>query len=458
MSEHRDPALTFEIHPGIGVARVGTSAGFFVGPEPDGATQDRYRDDDGALLRQAGRFRVFRCERDERNRLLDARELAPGEATISWTVHLVNRKAAAATSPARGSAPVERRNPNEADRARLVIDPGPRTLTGPDQVARFDTGRFRDSVVPLGEMRSGSDGRLLVLGGFGRSGFVGADGAAPRLDDFADNSDWFDDVSDGPVRAVLSFPDGVRHEAQPAWVIVAPPDFAPGIRNFRTLYDVAHDVAVRRGWADVPEKPSFTRDVFPILSRPLAYRWVSSLAGKGHAPGRPGDFSSRWAELADPRRNRSEREFVFAQLRDPHELAPSDVGMPRLNDDTFSRSVLPPSETQYAILQRWAAGDFVGDRGVAQEAVELLPDGLDRAALEACSGGAFFPGIEAGQIMGPGRELLRYLPPRPGDPRAGDGHRGQRGPVAGGLLRLPPRDGRAGVVAGATSGPGVPRS
>jgi len=251
MSEHGahgEAVVTFEIHPGIGVARVGTSTDFFVGPEPDGVPPARYRDDNGDLLRQAAQFRVFRCERDERNRLLNAREVAPGEATITWTVHLVNRKAAGEESPpSRGPTAAKPRNPDEADRTQLVIDPGPRTLTGPDQVARFDTGRFKGAVVPLGEIRSGADGRLLVLGGFGRSGFVRADGGPSPINHFANNSDWFDDVSDGPVRAVVTFSAGTRHEVEPAWVIVAPPDFAPEILNFRTLYDVARDVAVRRG-------------------------------------------------------------------------------------------------------------------------------------------------------------------------------------------------------------------
>jgi hypothetical protein len=402
MSEPNEPAVTFEIHPGIGVARVGTSNDFFVGPEPDGAPPDRYRDDNGDLLRQAVRFRVFRCVRDERNRLIDAQEVAPGQATINWTVHLANRKAAGEVfPPAPPDAPGGRRlrNPNEPDRARLIIDPGPRTISGPEQVARFDTGQFKGTVVPLGEIRCGSDGRLLVLGGFGRSGFVRDDGKPSPINDFANNSDWFDDVSDGPLQATVRLPDGVRHEAQPAWVVVAPPDFAPGITNFRTLYDMAHDVAVRRGWAEVSDKPSFTRDVFPILSRPMAYWWVSRLAGKGHGPGRSGDFSTMWSELADPDRDRSDREFVFARLRDPRGLPRSPFGMPRLHDDTFSGNVLPPTTTQFAVLQRWAAGDFVGDWGAAQEVVELLPDALDRAALQACSGGAFFPGIEAGRIM-----------------------------------------------------------
>src|SRR3954451_22084492 len=52
-----------EIHPGIGVARLGDSIGeFFVGPEvtePAARPPGFYRDSSGALKRQAARFPVF---------------------------------------------------------------------------------------------------------------------------------------------------------------------------------------------------------------------------------------------------------------------------------------------------------------------------------------------------------------------------------------------------------------
>lgn len=72
--------------------------------------------------------------------------------------------------------------------------------------------------------------------------------------------------------------------------------------------------------------------------------------------------------------------------------------MPRLNDETI-KNVLPPSVTQYEVLSRWAAGSFVGDWSQETDSDELLPDALDRIALQAGSGGAFFPGIEAGAIL-----------------------------------------------------------
>ena len=48
-------------------------------------------------------------------------------------------------------------------------------------------------------------------------------------------------------------PHVVEH---PAWVVVAPPDFAPAIDGIVTLYDLLREVAVKRGWIQPLAKPS----------------------------------------------------------------------------------------------------------------------------------------------------------------------------------------------------------
>jgi hypothetical protein len=396
--------ISYEVHPGIGIARVGSSDEFFVGPEPDGTPPSKYRDHAGNLLRQAARFRVFKCERDENRRLLSATEVIPAAGTIAWTVHLANRKAVAETFFPTGlkipTGERPRRNPKEPDRQRLIIDPGPRSLMPPKQLERFDSGRFKDRIVPLGEIRREENGRLLVLGGFGQSSFKREDGRPSPLNSFVDNSDWFDDISDGPVGAIVTAPDGQIHQVTSSWVIIAPPDFAPGITNIVTLYDIALEVAVRRGWLVPPSHPSFVSDVLPILARPLAYAWVSQLASLGHGSRRPGDFSSVWSTLADPQGDPFERSAIVRRLRHPHTLPSSTpLSMPRLNDSTHSTNVLALTPTQFAILQAWAAGNFVGNLDTPSQTSELLPDALDRMSLQACSGGPFYPGIEAGGIL-----------------------------------------------------------
>jgi hypothetical protein len=391
-----------EIHPAIGIARVGNSTSetdFFLGPEPGVTPPAKYRDSTGSYKRQAARFRVFECERDNKGILLKATELTPAQGQITWTAHLVNRKGAAPNFFGKGN-----RNNSTGDDAKdkdLIIDPGARTLTGPDQgPAMFDTGKFMNVVVPLGSIRTDKAARLIVLGGFGKSGSVPPH--KHSIKNFADSDGWHDDASDGPIRAKITLAaTGKVVEAKPAWVIVTPPDFAPGISNLITLYDAIYEVAVERGFRTVPKKPSFIRHIQPVLGRAVGYRWVNAFNRMGHGPGRSGDFAAEWSELADPATAKDVAPGIVGLLRDPNKAAPKSPdssAMPRLKDETDSKQVLPLTKTQYAVLKQWEAGNYVNDLGQSPPA-ELLPDALDRMALEACAGGPFYPGIEAGAIM-----------------------------------------------------------
>ena len=137
---------TAKIYPSIGIARVGNSpTGFFIGPEHVGETsapEGGFKDAQGRMKRQAARFRVFGYDKDGRL----VQEITKKDATITWTVHLANKKAAWKSFDGLDrSTPL--RNAAVKDRARLVIDPGPRTI-GPGQSAKFDTGMFMGQRVP----------------------------------------------------------------------------------------------------------------------------------------------------------------------------------------------------------------------------------------------------------------------------------------------------------------------
>ncbi|HWC09879.1 MAG TPA: LodA/GoxA family CTQ-dependent oxidase, partial [Acidimicrobiales bacterium] len=150
-----------------------------------------------------------------------------------------------------------------------------------------------------------------------------------------------------------------------------------------------------------PSPPSFTRHIYPVLSRAGGYAWVSRFGHDGHGPRRPGDFAAQWSELADPEGRRLNRKRIVDRLRDPNQPPPVSMperSMPRLHDETNSSRVLPPTRAQYAMLLDWVAGNFVND-WQADLPEEPVPEALTRYALESCSGGAFFPGIEAGRIM-----------------------------------------------------------
>ena len=206
-----------------------------------------------------------------------------------------------------------------------------------------------------------------------------------------------------------------------AWVIAGPPDFAPGIMNLVTLYDLLFDYGVKRGLlkgpADDPSDVSFVRHVKPILDRTLGYRWVNRAAafgydnrGTGHGPGGAGDFSRHWPALADPSpASEALRASLASRLRNPDRRAPLPAMnplelVPRLSDHEWFGSgpgnVLPLTLTQYQIMQAWGRGEFVNDLGKPVATTELLPDAITRVALEACVGAPLYPGIEVnGTIM-----------------------------------------------------------
>ena len=402
---------TIKIHPAIGIARVGNSPGeFFIGPEfPGGGTPPPggYKDRNYRVKRQAARFRLFGYDRHGKL----VKELDATDATIDWSVHLANAKAAwhQFAGLAKNTPP---RNAAVANRARLIIDPGPRSVSGLMQSARFDTGSFMGKKVPLGELRTDELGRLLVLGGFGHSD---SPVNAP-ITTFANNDGWHDDVSDGPVTATVRLhgSDKVMHAAG-AWVIVGPPKFAPAIDNITTLYDVLLQVAVDKLGYVLPAKPSFTHDVYPILERAMRMKWVSKLSGSAH---------QTLVAVIPPPGSAKARAAIFQHLRNPSDGSGGDMPMVwsdhygmqadardavRLHTEMGEAENQPVTRIQYRVMEQWQDGDFVSDwSGTPAPEAAISPAGLDRAALEPCVGGAFYPGIEAGWLM---RDVYHFQEP-----------------------------------------------
>lgn len=368
----------YKIHPAIGVARVGNhQSAFFLGPEipgspgveigPGGAetTVTAYKKD-GRIKRQAARFRVFEYEQDISGNLELVGEVGP-EAHVEWSVDLVNRKAALDHV----AGPAARRNRTVANRGSLVIRSArPVAVAGADHGPETLAGTFLGKEVYLGEIRTDQAGRLIVLGGRGASGSVPP--GAP-LDNFANNDRWHDDVSDGPVSASVTLP-GQKPVAvhEQAWVVVAPPDFAPAIDATVSLYDIAFQCGVTKGALRPEPRPSFVRHIKPMIERTVALRWVDDWDLWADL------VPLKWDELADPApANQRIRAQVAARVKDP------DLSMFEL--PAFLR----------IYLDQWVAGDFVSDLG-APAAAEAVPGLLDRAALERCTGNNFFPGIEGG--------------------------------------------------------------
>ncbi|MET9913843.1 LodA/GoxA family CTQ-dependent oxidase [Streptomyces sp. NPDC006476] len=408
-----------KIHPAIGVARVGNSKETpFIGPEsPDQKPGDlgSYKDGSGAIRRQAARFRVYGYNAAGEV----VRELKPGDAGVSeiqWTVHLANKKAAwyqfhvpLDIPEGKTLAPEQygRRNADVvgADRKKLVIDPGSRTVRGSmTETQKFDSGKIMDKAVYLGEISTQSDGRLLVLGGRGNS----ASYKNSPITGVANNDTWYDDVSDGPVTAKVRI-DGTELTATPAWVVVGPPHYAPGVKSVRTLYDLLFDVFVKAGSLTRPPQISFADHVEPILRRLCDLQWVNHGFATQFGWNGPNFFLSpaMRKRLADPsQRNRELRRQTYVALRDYDRDGTSPVPWPWLYGDAMAskpksvRQHSKLSSTQDWMLSRWADGAFQTGPlrqprpNVDSAPVAEQPGLLDRAALESCAADAFHPGCE----------------------------------------------------------------
>jgi hypothetical protein len=463
-----------KIHPATGVARVGDApADFFIGPERPlagntgadagvGSAVPSFRAG-GKIKRQAARFRIFHYPAvgvpEEVN--LDH----PAVAEIEWTVHLANRKAAffqfegqrGAAGPYAAGAP-DRRNKSIAAatrEAKLVIDPGPRSIKGVKAgPVKFDTGSGnfpKDAagapvIDYLGELQTDDKGRLLVLGGRGKSassnalpasalqmtelragGFAGPNVGATRppapLLDYANNDTWFDDVSDGPVTAKVKLKSGKTIVVQsPGWVLVGPPDFAPDIRNVISLYDTMLDVAIRElPLPPVPFQTAFDRleldelkkslagtpgfqpewfvDIEPTILAGFQARFVHQAVQSSHV-------TLTLAQLKSPAAaDKPIRESVFNFLRPPagNTTYSGPGSMPKLFGDNYFTALDPKrvaavTRVQHHVLSLWKDGNFLV-AGVGGPSPLFTPAGLDRAPLESCVGGAFFPGIECSWLV-----------------------------------------------------------
>lgn len=464
----------FRIHPAIGVARMGNSPDHFVAPEIPGVPANwdnakngfsSFRDQQGRILRQAVRFRIFEYQEAAEGTLSNPKEVALGTDIIDveWRVHVANRKASFFVFDglngsedryvARQDRPAtdivkqdpERTNlrnasvPDAERTGRLDIDPGEQGVSAktPGAVEL----RNPNAAIPiesLGAIFVEDQRRLIVVPGRGQS--ASTETPPRRIDEYASNDTWFDDAGDGSVKARVHFVDGTFIDADPAWVLVGPPDFAPGIGSVVSLYETVWDVSVRElghpasissasqemalqqtAWRASGGKSlsgyqvSFTRDVYPILKRAVGVRsvHVSGVANQNYHRVQLVDWNAL-ARIEGPSaiEDSERRVSIFELLRDPDDATVNWTKMPRgFGDDYTSldeghptaQSFLSLTRIQYALLREWSQNRFANDWSGAEPPIpaprEPTPDDLDRAGLEGCAGGPFFPGIEVGWLI-----------------------------------------------------------
>lgn len=457
--------VEYKIHPAIGVARLGNSRTAFylepdgIGKRPievnpdntpamDGGVFKRVNvfKENGEIKRQAAWFRLFKHENGDpkgEEVTLDAADIR----NITWTVHIANKKAVwynfselegnpllgpDNSYEARGVGLRNSDKTGEAERKKLIIDPGPRTVVGGNQKAEFSRGtappgypahfpdphvKYGDAINTLGEVRTDPHGRLLVLGGYGHSG------GEVDISSFAGADTWHDDIADGLVKCSIEFTDGSRRDLT-AWVIVGSPKYAPELVNTSTLADVMLDVAIREfnlkpeicenGVFNDNYRVNYDRDIAPIINAPAHYRWVANVPSMMSFS--PPDFNPR----DNGEENRDKRQAYYSLFRNPGNdgyygngdtlklFAENGIanvvngtGLPLMPLNSGNNSVtneilqkfLTLTETQFFFLKQWADGKFDTTSLDGAEASYGL-NGLDMGSVGNCVGLPNCPGIE----------------------------------------------------------------
>lgn len=455
MSDGDRPIAFCSIFPKIGIARLGDSSDYFIGPESSGLeedSKDRYKDAHGRVKRQAAQFRIYAF--DETG-VVVSELTSKNTKSINWRASVANKKASWHAfkggdkalklfegTLAAGDVPPLRNLDWPSDRRALMIK-STAAVSGTNQVSAPLEGPIYDFLDPiyLGELRTDDCGRLLFLGGHGQSKAVSGDDRF-LLNHYANNDRWCDDTADGAIEADVTLLDGTVVPVHGrAWVIVAPPDFSPHTDNLVSLYDVMEGVALDCDlpWhlaATAPPKTrcsvSFLDDVYPILSRLVDYQWVSERALRGHGPGKRGDFLGDdllLGPLADDSdaTGKKLRAHILELLRNPN-LSGDAAGaqanlnfMPQLSGDEGDTEMgkadtwLKLTKRQYETMQLFADNKFSGfsslqelkaeieKRKASRQPLEELPlseqpFALTKAAMIPCVGGPFYPGIELTSI------------------------------------------------------------
>jgi len=457
------------------------------GTESDPVRSSDLRDANGALKRHAARFRIFAyppSDGPEAYPRGGGKEIVIGSMVngktvdgILWTVHVANKKAnqfilseggrdegtagiggyengnlppirnvGFPTYPPDGAnqPPVNQRIATLASlerTARLIIDPGPRTIGGasagpvrfnqptmatysdgspfveqiPDYPKSFPATSFPGEleepsgpIDTLGELITDAKGRLLVLGGFGRAVTWLVGGQPGGVGSDVNNDQWLDDTSDGPVSALIFFNDGSTAPVAGAWVTTTDPSFAPQIRNIVTLWEDIYDSWVRspvlnlapqiydvgNGAFVTTYKPIFDQQVAPIFQSAALQQWAINLSSLG--------ASSHAAIGAVQAPTDPYGSEIFPILRDGNDPSQQTSSYMPLHLGDAGHSFLSLRDTQYFFVEQWSNGTYVASGGPSPGPGEYL----DMAVLANCLGGRFSPGIDMTFVM---REPSIYI-------------------------------------------------
>ena len=484
----------FRIYPSIGIARMGNGPAkkdqVIFSPEIPWAnlyeTENDYLTERGELKKQAQRFYIYQCD-DHGN---PTHQIHPDDFDIEWKVEVANKKPfwydfnnsldlsmlaenqnlspTFVTEKLAPGVSAKRRNPNVLDqglrvphgydyRKELVNHPSAETVSKKETYRTFK-GHFpskRGSEFSLLAKSLNSTSKDVNLGSIeydeGTLIFYPADGISASLNpsdlntDFADNSNWYDDISDGRVTArIYNKKTGEVHELidkeSSAWVASAPPDYAPQIQPISTMFDLVTGAANDAFQGELAL-------VFPMMYRLYRMQWVN--LGDFLAPSfketideliHHGDFKYIYykGETEEEKLKGYEiRKKIFDRFRDPiyhydnEPIIPSKDNTNLKNRGSGTEELkwpyypgdgidYPGSPAQwfaippilYEQLRKWKDGEFYSPPSFQFKDMDEMghfykeqfkkcsederkkPLLMTRAVLETLYGGGFHPGVE----------------------------------------------------------------
>lgn len=379
----------FKIYPSIGIARLGGSPNqFFLCPESNNSLGieidntgneseiKNFKDSTGLIKRQGARFRVFELNSTTGEYLPIDMNLV----SVEWNVHLVNKKAGVTRPPAPpltpSNVPLPQRPSNPQE---LIIDSGEKKIIGKNQGGiAFNNGKYKTDTVYLGELKTDKNGNLIVLGGHG----VSKSPSNQPIANYYYSKDWYDDTSDSFVKATIKLQDGAAIDALSAWVIIAPPDYAPSVKGVVTLYDIMEQVAIDNGnWQPV-QTPSFVNNILPIIDRFKNLSWVSN-----------------YSDYSIPYQNNVLADTSAASQTKRKEVRDKVISIETiLEGHTQPGNPYQLTRYQKEILTKWVNGNFNNDLANPTNILKAT-DQLNKDILDTTVGQGFCPGIEGGVIV-----------------------------------------------------------
>jgi hypothetical protein len=494
----------FRIYPSIGIARMGN------GPatkeevvfSPEVPWKNLFETDivphtlEGALKKQAQRFYIYKCDSDGN----PTEKISPNDYDIEWFVEVANKKpfwydfnnsldlsvnlennknlskkffedriapgiSASSRNPNIPSEGVDERGiPNS--RKELVNGPnfgsvslanGRMELEGlfpfprKGEVSNIaNKMKTTSKSVKLGTIEYDNDesnpktnGSLIFYSGDGVSASLNP---SDLNTDFADNSNWYDDICDGRVTAKITPKEGgetiLLDSAQAAaWVASAPPDYAPQINPISSLYDLVTG-------ADPSElktnESSCLSMILPLFFKFYQMQWVNlsdflapSFKEAIDKITAKGNFKFLYENKEE---GKTTREAIFLLFRNPRYDYINEGIIPSKDVTDFNALGIPalPHKLPYYVgdgvnypgspaqwfaippflydqLEQWSKGNFTTPEDFnAFKPLDIIQLGeyyqsnfvnaannpkkapllMTRAVLETLYGGGFHPGVE----------------------------------------------------------------